>query len=177
MIEIPLSQSLVTVIDDADWDAAKMYRWCASVGSWGTYAIANIVKPDGKRTMIKLHRVVMNAQPGPLVDHRNHNGLDNRRENLRLCTTAQNGANNRPAPGRYKGVGWHSLRCKWRAYIMVDRQPRHLGLFDDPWEAAQAYNTAAHEAWGEFAYLNQYDPRIVAELLGGASVTQLRKAG
>jgi len=170
--EIPLTGGEVALIDAADWPLASSYHWCASRGPWTTYVVANIVTPEGKRTMIKLHRLLMNAQPGQLVDHQNNDGLDNRRSNLRLCTTSQNGANNRRSSG-YKGVGWHTVRGKWRAYIMVDRKLRHLGLFGDPWEAAQAYNAAALDAWGEFAHLNT---RIVAQLLGGASVTKIRKA-
>jgi hypothetical protein len=120
--------------------------------------------------MIRLHRLLMNPGPGEQVDHRNHNGLDNRRENLRLATAAQNAANARPKRNRpgYKGVNWHKRNQKWRAYITVDRKYIHLGVFEDPWEAAQAYNTAALEAWGEFACLNEKQP----ELLGGNSRAQ-----
>jgi AP2 domain len=169
-IEVPLSQGLIAVIDAADEALIAPYKWCASVGKWATYAVANYVKPDGRRSMLKMHRVIMGAVPGQLVDHRNHNGLDNQRSNLRLCGTSQNGANARRSRRNstgYRGVGWHKQAGKWRAYIEVDKKLRHLGLFDDPWEAAQAYNAAAREAWGEFAYQNE---RIVTELLGGISL-------
>lgn len=175
MIEIPLSQGLVAIIDDADLQLVEGRRWCATVDrkakSPRMYAVTNIVKADGQRSMLRMHRLITGALSGQLVDHRNHDGLDNRRGNLRVATLSQNGGNARSASG-YKGVGWHKQRGKWRAYIEVNRQARHLGLFDDPWEAAQAYNAAAREAWGEFAHLND---RIVTELLGGAAVRDLRK--
>lgn len=170
-VEIPLASGDVALVDVDDWPLVQTFTWCASKGQFTTYVVANIVKANGRRTMIKLHRLIMDAQVGQLVDHRNHDGLDNRRHNLRVATSSQNGANNRPTSNRsgYKGVGWHALRGKWRAYITVDRRTRHLGLFTDSWEAAQAYNAAAIEAWGEFAYLN-------TELLGGSNVIQINPA-
>lgn len=172
-VEIPLTGGEVALIDVDDWEAVRRYAWCASRSKRGTYVVTNVVR-DGKRTMLKLHRLIMGAKPGQQIDHRNHDGLDNRRGNLRLATPTQNAANNRLTAGRpgYKGVGWHKARGKWRAYVTVDRHTRHLGLFDDPWEAAQAYNAAAVEAWGDFAYVNT---RIVTELLGGSSVSELER--
>lgn len=139
-VEIPLTGGEIALVDVDDWPLVSCYHWCASRGRWGTYVVANTVA-NGRRTMVKLHRLILGAEPGQQVDHRNHNGLDNRRANLRVATPSQNAANNRPTTGRsgYKGVGWHKARGKWRAYITVDRQTRHLGLFEDPWEAAQAY--------------------------------------
>lgn len=158
MIEVPLSQGLIAVIDDADLAIIEPHRWCATVDRSGRterrYALTNIVKPDGKRSMLKMHRLIIGAQPGQLIDHVDHDGLNNQRHNLRFATTSQNGGNARSAEG-YKGVGWHVPCHRWRAYIEVDRRLRHLGLFADPWDAAQAYNAAAREAWGEFAYLNE----------------------
>lgn len=155
-IELPSGH--VTVIDAADTTLVERYRWFASVGPWGVYVVRNRLVSDPPGAPRKLHRLLTGATPGLVVDHRNHDGLDNRRSNLRVCTTAQNGANaRRSAANRsgFKGVSWHKARGKWRAYIEVNRQVRHLGLFDDAWAAAQAYNAAALEAWGEFAVLNE----------------------
>lgn len=167
-VEIPLTGGEVALVDVDDWPKVSAYHWCASRGRWGTYVVANTVI-DGRRAMVKLHRLIMDAAPGEQIDHQNHDGLDNRRRNLRRATPSQNAANNRATANRagYKGVGWHKQKGKWRAYITVDRRTRHLGLFEDPWEAAQAYNEAAIEAWGEFAHLNT---RIAAELLGGTHI-------
>jgi hypothetical protein len=162
------------LVDSTDWPVVNQYSWAASTGEWGVYVIANTVKPDGRRTMIKLHRLLLDAPRNLLVDHVNHDGLDNRRANLRLCNTSQNGGNSRMSRNNtsgYKGVGWHKQKGKWRAYIGVDRKLRHLGLFDDPWEAAQAYNVAALEAWGEFAFLNIRKVEELASNLGAAEPT------
>jgi hypothetical protein len=92
-----------------------------------------------------------------VVDHKDGNGLNNRRGNLRSCTRKQNAANRRLATNNksgYKGVHWSKTRHKWVAQIGVDKKCINLGAFIDPWEAAQAYNTAALIEWGEFALLN-----------------------
>jgi hypothetical protein len=131
-VEIPLTGGEIALVDAEDWPLVSQYRWCASRGLWGTYAVAN-VETGGRRTMLKMHRLVMDAAPGQQIDHRNHNGLDNRRGNLRPANPSQNGANTRPTTGRsgYKGVGWHKARGKWRkltrpTYCIVSRLVRRV---------------------------------------------------
>ena len=173
-VEIPLTGGEVALIDLDDWPLVSQYTWSASRERWATYAVASWDRVNHRRAHIRMHRLIVGAQPGQQIDHWDHNGLDNRRTNLRMATPSQNAANNRPTSGRsgYKGVSWHKQCGKWVATITVDRRSRHLGLFEDPWEAAQAYNAAAVEAWGEFAYVNT---RIVAELLGGTQVTRTER--
>jgi hypothetical protein len=156
MPQIPLSRGMVALVDEIDLPLLEPFKWCASENRkphsviW--YALANTRKPDGGRTMLKMHRLIMAALPGQLVDHRNHNGLDNRRGNLRVTNTLQNTTNARSHRG-YKGVS-RGKSGRWRAAITVSGKYTHLGVFEDPWEAALAYNAAASEAWGEHAYLN-----------------------
>ena len=90
------------------------------------------------------------------VDHENGDGLDNRKLNLREATASQNGANSgsRGGSSQFKGVSWENRIQRWRAVIRVDGKLYHLGYFHDEMEAAQAYDTAAHESWGPFARLN-----------------------
>jgi len=91
------------------------------------------------------------------IDHINGDGLDNRRENLRIVSPRQNQANSRKhvlGQSRYKGVAWCQGAHKWRAYISPDRQQIHLGLYDTEIEAAAAYDTRAREIFGEHACLN-----------------------
>lgn len=105
--------------------------------------------------------MLLNAAPGQLVDHKNLNGLDNRRENLRLCTDGQNKANGRVRRDNtsgYRGVYWNSSANKWQAYISVNSQRLYLGVFSDAWDAATAYNEAATLHYGEFARLNERTP-------------------
>ena len=91
----------------------------------------------------------------PLTDHRNGDGLDNQRHNLRPATNSQNNHNRGPAIGRsssYKGVHWHKGCRKWQASIRIDGKRRHLGLFASEEDAARAYAEAALEVQGEYAY-------------------------
>lgn len=109
---------------------------------------------DGRK--VYLHRAIMNARRSERIDHINGDGLDNRRENLRKCTNAQNMYNMRRGRGRsqYKGVAWFKRDSCWRAYICQNYKQRHLGYFTTEWEAAEAYNAAARALFGRFARLN-----------------------
>lgn len=105
-----------------------------------------------------MHRLIMGVEDPKLqVDHKNHNGLDNRRDNLRLCTDKQNKANLRkssiPSASIYKGVRFFKNRRKcWNAYI---NDYGSIGYYCTEQAAAIAYNLKALELHGEFAYLNQ----------------------
>lgn len=106
---------------------------------------------------IKMHRLITNAPDGTHVDHINGDGLDNRRENLRIVTPQMNQANSRKhivGWSRFKGVSWSAAAKKWRAYINIGRKQTHLGLFDDEITAAQAYDVKAREVFGEHAFTN-----------------------
>ena len=105
-----------------------------------------------------MHRLVINAQKGTMVDHINRNRLDNRKENLRLCTMQENRRNSAKKKGSaspFKGVMRVTHRPAWRAFIKYDDKNHYLGYFKSEVEAAQAYNEAAKEHFGEFAVLNQ----------------------
>lgn len=95
---------------------------------------------------------------GMTVDHRNHNTLDNRRSNLRVCTNSQNCANKKKASGKssgYKGVTWFKRDNCWKAQIKVNYRNIHLGYFDKEADAAAAYNKSAIRIFGEFALINK----------------------
>ena len=108
------------------------------------------------RNGILMHRLIMNPEKGIQVDHRNHNGLDNTRKNLRLCTSSQNHGNIRnlyktdKSKSVYKGVDWSMSHSRWRARIAN----KHIGRFREEIEAAKAYDRAALAMFGEFANLN-----------------------
>lgn len=136
----------IVVVDAADFDAVRRYRWSAS----GRHVQAHI----GGRT-VSMHRFLMDPPPGHVVDHINANGFDNRRANLRICTRAQN-AQNRSAggcmgfpPDSYKGVQYASA-SGYSAHIC----DTYLGLYPTQEEAARAYDAAARSRFGEFARLN-----------------------
>lgn len=145
---IPLTSGGVAVIDDADAAAVTAHSWYGRRSGRTTYVRR---ASDG----LALHTFLL--PDAPLVDHRNGDGQDNRRENLRPASRQQNGANARVSAANtsgFKGVAWHARAGKWEAYIKVDRQKRYLGLHIDPEDAARAYDEAARAAFGEFAALN-----------------------
>lgn len=109
---------------------------------------------------VKLSRILTLCPADKWVDHKNNNPLDNRKENLRICTAQQNNANRTKAKGKssaYKGVSWRENRKHWRANIMVDGISFELGTYKEETGAAKAYNKAARFWFGEFAKLNEVE--------------------
>ena len=106
-----------------------------------------------------MHRVITDSPAHLLVDHINHNGLDNRKANLRTATCAQNNVNRRSiktknSPSKYKGVYWSKRDNKWQVQICYNYKIRTIGQFNDEIEAAKAYDEAAMKYHKEFAVLN-----------------------
>ncbi|MBA7605706.1 hypothetical protein ES703_12840 [subsurface metagenome] len=149
---IALTQGKFAIVDAEDYGRLNQDKWYAGKCK-NTYYAGRV---EGGKT-IKMHREIMRAPKGVLVDHINHNGLDNRKSNLRLCTNAQNCYNQQACAtgtSKYKGVSWHKSRSKWSARIRCDRKLYNLGEFDNEMEAAMAYDDKAVELFGEFAYPN-----------------------
>lgn len=142
-----------TTLDAEDLPWASQWTWRLSSDG---YAVRSEVR-DGKKRTIQLHRRLVGTPTGLVTDHINGNRLDNRRCNLRVATYSQNNANSRDRQrkGKYRGVYWHGRAHKWCAQISVNGHVRHLGLFEDPEDAAAAYDAAAKDAWADFATLNR----------------------
>lgn len=156
-IEIPLTQGKVALIDDADLPLVEGHKWYALKVKRTFYAVTNIRKPDGKQTLILMHRTILQAKHGEMIDHRDGNGLDNRRHNMRPATYHQNNWNARKMLGtssQYKGVCFRPRLNKWEARITHNAQTITLGHFDNEMDAATSYDTAARKYHGEFARLN-----------------------
>jgi len=150
---IPLTQGKFAIVDNEDYERINQYKWCAAKFRNTFYAMRCIHK-NGKYTTITMHREILFEIPvGFQIDHINHNGLDNRRSNLRICVTAQNHYNRIKMPNKssqYKGVSWSKNSKKWEAYI----QKTHLGYYENEIDAALTYNEKAKERFGDFAHLN-----------------------
>jgi len=152
--EVELSQGKTAIVSDQDYDRVSRYTWHTFRIHRTWYVATNGI--NGKRTY--LHRFIMQANPGAEVDHINGNGLDNRRCNLRLCTHAQNLANQRHQQRKtsspHKGVTWCKKGRVWLAQIKANQKHYNLGSYDSEEDAARAYNRAANEYFGEYARLN-----------------------
>ena len=156
---IPLTQGKFAIVDAEDYERLSRHKWCAAKSNGRFYA----QRTENGRT-IKMHREIMNPPPGMVCDHKNHNTLDNRKSNLRICTVSQNQQNRLPSTGgtsQYKGVAWNEGHQKWAAQIQHNRRQIHIGYYDYEADAAIAYDDMAVELFGEFACLNfNHNPEI-----------------
>jgi hypothetical protein len=149
MTKISLTQNKHALIDDSDVDMVGKYKW--NYTSHG-YAETRI---EGK--LVRMHRLIMSAPRGVLVDHINMNGIDNRKSNLRLCTKSENMRNRNKTKlntSGYKGVVWDKVNKKWRSQIRMDGKNYNIGRFLLKRDAVMAYNNKAKEFFGQFARLN-----------------------
>jgi len=154
--KIPLTQGRFTKVDPDDYPWLAQFRWHRKTNPNATYAVRTITIA-GKSKRIFMHRLIMSTPAHLVCDHVNHDGLDNRKANLRNCTIRQNNANSRSARGassKYKGVSWNRTRKKWAAYVKKDNKQLYLGLFENEIAAAKAYDKKAGELFGKFASLN-----------------------
>ena len=149
------------LLDPDDFEKVRHRPWFAARIAGVTYAMSNGRKGEGVR-MHAMHRVILGlARGGTVVDHRNMNGLDNRRNNLRPCDRARNGQNRGKADNgsrsRFKGVTVENLVAgkPYAATIGFGGKTKRLGRYPTEAEAARAYDRAAVELHGEFARTNQ----------------------
>lgn len=158
MTEIKLSRGLIALVDEEDFSDLSNYKWYALKINDNNYAARNIRKENGKQTLILMHRQVMNLFDKLLqVDHKDHNGLNNHKNNLRVCPCALNNKNSVSRKGsasKFLGVTKRKRNKKWEAAIFVNSKGIYLGTFEFEIDAAKAYDAAAKIHFGEYANLN-----------------------
>lgn len=152
---IPLRPAGFAIINPEDYPLIAPYNWrMARIKKKHLYAIAT-TKKNGKTVTVLMHRVILGLTNGEEGDHKNYNGLDNRRSNIRPATTSQNQQYQRPKPNgtsKYKGVC--KFKDNWRAQIRINGKRKWLGDYRTQIEAALAYDKAAIKHFGEFAQPN-----------------------
>ena len=151
MKKVKITQGYETLVSDCDFERVSEYKWGLARRGRQLYVAGRI---DGRKK-VYLHRFITDCPHGIEVDHRDFDGLNNTRENLRICSRSENARNTRKRRrGQYKGVYRHSKNRAWIAEICVQGKGTYLGSFKTEKQAALAYNDAARIAFGEFALLN-----------------------
>jgi len=158
--KIPLTQGKFAIVDTEDYKELSKYKWYAIRSKRGFYAgrsVGTNRNGIGQKT-VRMHHVILKPPEGKFIDHINHNGLDNRKNNLRICTMQQNSWNMRKQRGnctsQYKGVTRRKDIGRWQARIVYNAKKISIGFFDDEKAAALAYDAKAKELFGEFAAPN-----------------------
>ncbi|HUS72318.1 MAG TPA: AP2 domain-containing protein [Sedimentisphaerales bacterium] len=156
---IPLTQNKYAIVDDADYEWLNHYKWYASYQRGRWYARRNIFDYEKqKTTTISMHQMLLVVSIGNEVDHKDGNGLNNQRNNLRIATRADNQHNQRTQQriktSQYKGVHLDKQYNLWRAHIKYNGKVIHIGRYKAEKQAAMAYDVKAKELFGSFAKIN-----------------------
>lgn len=160
MKEIKLTQNKVALVDDEDYEYLNQFKWYAKKDKY-TYYAGRGVRYGNKVYQLQMHRIIMNTLEIMEIDHKDHNGLNNQKSNLRICTRSQNNKNVMPwGKSKYLGVCFSNSSYKDKTYtsiqsrIRVDGKIYHLGASKTEVQAARRYDAAALYFHNEFANLN-----------------------
>ena len=155
---IPLGRGYFTQVDDWEFERLSAYKWHTQISPKrkAIYAVTSRSRFDGKQVSILMHTLVLRREGH--IDHKDGDGLNNQKSNLRVANRSQNGANQgkdrREHSSVYKGVYWRKDNGVWKAGITVNQKKIHIGMFKEECDAALAYNLVAEKLFGEFAYSN-----------------------
>lgn len=155
MKEIPLTQGKFAIVDDEDYERLSQHKWFAMKDT-NTFYVARY---DTEFKMIQMHRELLGLKKYEkrIVDHINRNGLDNRKNNLRIVNISLNSYNKRMLSNNssgYRGVSWSKPHQQWVSRIGYKGKSIFCGRFNDIKKAAMAYDNKAKEIWGNNAMLN-----------------------
>lgn len=153
-MKIKLTQNKIALVDECDFDKLNKFKWYAMYDGYNYYAVRSPKKKNGKRNAIRMHREIMNNPKGKVVDHRDGNGLNNRRSNLRICTQSQNSKNQglkKNNTSGLKGVSFNKKNSKWVARISVNNKRIHLGSFNSKEKAYEKYCNASKKYHKEYS--------------------------
>lgn len=158
MKTINLTKGKVAQVSDEDYDRVACLSWHALQGKTTWYAVHG--RRVGKKMQsIYLHKFILGIGDGQEGDHRDRDGLNNQRENLRVCTTTQNQYNRRKyktgLTSRHKGVSIERRSGKWKLQINVHGKQVYVGLFPTEDEAGRCYNRLTKALYGDFVLENQ----------------------
>lgn len=159
MKKIRLSKGKQTIVDDKLFEFLNEWKWSVDRRGYACRSQKANEITDGVRHQIFLHRVVTECPKGLEVDHINHDTLDNRLVNLRVCTRGQNARNRvlqKNNSSGFTGVSWSSSRQTWIASIRDGVKQRYLGSSRDPLKAAKLYEKAAKKTYGLFINKNRF---------------------
>ncbi len=155
--KIPLTQGKFAIVDPEDFEMLNKFKWLSHKCGRAYYAFRHVNVPN-KQTIVLMHRQLISSPPDKSVDHINHNGLDNRKTNLRIVSRMQNQWNMRKrqtkSTSRYKGVHFLKRDKKWCAKMWHNGKHISIGSFGDEESAARAYDAKAKELCGQYACLN-----------------------
>jgi hypothetical protein len=158
MKKIFLTQGKSALVDDGDYEKLKRFKWHAQHQRCGNWYAARNINRNGKHEIQYMHNAISKSRADTQTDHADGDGLHNWRNNLREITRGQNQHNQKVRTGkkssRFKGVYWHKPSERWVSQITIDGKTQALGYFKDEVDAANAYDDAAMEHFGEFARLN-----------------------
>lgn len=157
MKTIELTQGFFAIVDDEDHALVSEFKWY--LHRCGKHKYARRATYDtGKKKDVLLHRVLLGISDETVyIDHKDGNGLNNQKANLRVCSAAENSSNRKTHCNNTSGFkGVNRAKGGWRTRVSLGNKRTHVGYFNTKEDAARAYNEAAIKLHGKFAKLNTF---------------------
>lgn len=153
----PKYGEFIVLYDDEDHGKILKHTWGISKYGNNFYA-KTMIGEKNKQKILYLHRFILNAKYGDIIDHKDNNTLNNKKSNIRFCSHQNNMMNRKPeknSSSKFKGIYYNKNSNLWHSQIYKNFKKIHLGYFENEIDAALAYNGAAKYLFGKYAYLNK----------------------